>query len=369
MGEPGAVEVQGQGQATVVVFPEHYFEHTDLKLENSKSTTSIDQVGAKKLNKKANTPKEYVVELQTDLIALKYLKAAKVSGVYGAETARAVLRFQRHAARVYRMPGPADVDKAKVFTGAANGVCDHATATEVRKWIDAKFVNPVGRFKLRKLNVAGVLAKHTMRSDAADEWEAIVKLVGDAGGIVTAEANGYGDTSRPLQKKEGKKKKKGTSSFSFHHSGRAVDIDQGFVQKGRYFIQKEVIGTSTFWRIFCKTDKQDGTQGTKIEKAAFKCFSFFNEKEFDIKAGFYIDMTQMIESRNTFERIKAQSGFDDTVNVEKDARYNKTEWWHFQYTVDKQATFLDEVELAGFTEDDAIKGGWDTDAELDHPPG
>src|SRR5687767_11653781 len=89
MGEPGAVEVQGQGQATIVVFPEHYFDHTDLKLESSKSTVSIDQVGAKTLNKKANTPKEYVVELQADVIALGYLKAAKVSGVYGAETARA----------------------------------------------------------------------------------------------------------------------------------------------------------------------------------------------------------------------------------------------------------------------------------------
>lgn len=369
----GAVEVQGQGQATVVVFPEHYFDHTDLKLENSGSTVSVDQVGAKKTNKKANTPREYVVELQTDLIALKYLKEAKISGVYGAETKRAVLRFQRHAARVYRMPGPADVAANQVFTGAANGTCDHATATEIRKWIAAKFVNPVGRFALRKLNVAGAKAKHTMRSDAADEWEAIVKLVGDAGGVLTAESNGYGDTSRGLKKKTADatdakdKKKEGTSSYSFHHSGRAVDIDQGWVGKGRYVIRKDVVGTNTFWRIYCKTALQDGTQGTKIEKGEFKAYSVSGETEFDIKAAFYIDMTQLIESRGTFERIKAQKGFDDTSKP-KGVRYDKTEWWHFQYTVDKQPTFLDELELVGFTEDAVRTAGY-SDADMDHPPG
>lgn len=39
----------------------------------------------------------------------------------------------------------------------------------------------------------------------------------------------------------------------------------------------------TFWRIFCKTKEQDGSQGEKIEKGAFRCFSFFNETEIDIR--------------------------------------------------------------------------------------
>src|SRR5690606_21900206 len=117
------------------------------------------------------------------------------------------------------------------------------------------WVNPVGRFELRALTVAGATNKK-LRSDAATEWEAIVKRVGDAGGILTGESNGYGDTTRPLSKAVSANKP-GASSYSFHYSGRAVDIDQGWVGDGRYYIAKEVVGSDTFWRIYCRTEKQD----------------------------------------------------------------------------------------------------------------
>jgi hypothetical protein len=68
-----------------------------------------------------------------------------------------------------------------------------------------------------------------------------------------------------------------------------------------------------------------------------------------------------IESTHKFERIKAQAGWD--------AHYNKAEWWHFQYTLDKQPTFLDEMELIGYSETALRKAGWTTDAMLDHAPG
>ena len=46
----------------------------------------------------------------------------------------------------------------------------------------------------------------------------------------------------------------------------------------------------------------------------------------------------------------------------------KQEWWHFYYATDVQETFLDEMELVGYSADTLKKAGW-TDADLDKPPG
>jgi hypothetical protein len=72
-------------------------------------------------------------------------------------------------------------------------------------------------------------------------------------------------------------------------------------------------------------------------------------------------MTAVIESTGKFERIPAQNGWDGV--------YNKAEWWHFQYKLAKQATFLDEMELIGYTEAQLRAGGWSSDDALDHAPG
>jgi hypothetical protein len=367
----GEVDVEGKGTATVAVFPEDYSQYKDLKVANDGKTVSVDEFGAKKAGKKANCPLNYVKDLQADLMTLGYLAKGSANGVYGTETARAVLRFQRHAARVYRMPGPADVEPSKTFTGDATGICDSATAVEIKAWRKNSFVNPVGRFTLRKLDVPGAESRHKLREDAADEWETIVKSVGTKGGILTAEGNGYGDSLRGLAKTS----KSGTSSFSFHYCGRAVDIDQSFTFKGnklkvrRYYVEREDLTEGTFWRIWCKTDLQDGTQGSQIAAKTRKHVSDFSTlATSDIPEGYYLDVTSEIETSGKFKRIRAQKGFDDTT-LASDARYNKTEWWHFQFTVDVQETFLDELELIGKTEEQVKAAGWKTVEELDHKPG
>lgn len=397
--------------------PAHYWEHQNLTLSfTDKTSFSIDTVGAKKYKQTANVPLGYVSELQRDLVTLGYLlpDVSWRDGLYEGSTQRAVLRFQRHAARPYRLPGP-DAQKPDtrgpdalpspeyskyyrapaardattvvlpvripvlavespelknpspelltllngssdiVFSGPANGVCDHATAQEIRKWISRGHKVPVGRFPLRALRVNGV-AVGKLRQDAAEAWEEIVRRVELAGGTL---AGPYGDTTRVLQKTT----KSGTSRYSFHYCGRAVDINQGLAGgKGqRYYIRKEVSGQNTFWRLYCTTEKQDGSQGTKFTKGAFKWYSFWSSKEVDIPTGYYVDLTALIESTGTFERIKAQAGWENV--------YNKAEWWHFQYKADKQATFSDEMELIGYTEKQLRDAGWSTDSMLDHAPG
>jgi hypothetical protein len=346
----------------VAAFPANYFEHAALSLFfKGKKDFSIDETAAKAKKLKANAPGSYVTALQTDLATLGYLDKKQITGLFDPGTKRAVLRFQRHAARVYRMPAKADVKPADTFKGAADGICNQATAKEVQTWLAKKFVIPVGRFKTRKITVTGTNNK--LREDAADEWEKIVALVVAAGGTLDGP---YGDTLRGLARKASP----GASGYSFHYSGRAVDINQGLAggAKVRYFLQKEAVGTRTFWRILCKTEKQDGTQGTAFTKGQVKCFLPFNESEFDIPKGHYMDLTAMVESRGTFQRIAAQSGFDDK-SLAKKVRQKKLEWWHFQYIVDRQATFLDEVELIGFTEKEVKARGWKTEADLDHAPG
>ncbi|EPX62278.1 hypothetical protein D187_008465 [Cystobacter fuscus DSM 2262] len=157
--------------------------------------------------------------------------------------------------------------------------------------------------------------------------------------------------------------KSGTSRYSFHYCGRAVDINQalGGGNGQRYFIVKEASGQQMYWRIYCKTANSSGAHIKALTKGQVKYYSFFNGKDIDIPAGNYVDLTTLIESSGKFERIKAQSGW------EKD--YNKTEWWHFQYIVAKQATFLDEMELIGYSEQQLRIAGWSNDAMLDHPPG
>lgn len=341
----------------------NYWEDAALNLHfTSKDDCSLDATAAAKYKVTANVPETFVTDLQKDLVAIGYLedKDGNKDGYYGGGTKRAVGRFQRHALRPFRMLSDktrVDLADADLWKGSEDGVVNQDTAKEVRRWIDKKWVTPVGVVPLEDLTQGG-----KMRNDAKKAWDAIVKSVTDAGGILDGP---YGDTLRSLAKTG----KVGASSFSLHYSGRAVDINQGFYGK-RYFAKKEVVGSDTFWILYCKTDKQDGTQGAEFKKGDFKYFVFWNETEADIPAGHYIDMTSMIQSSGDFSRIKAQGGWNDKTAVpEKSSRYNKTEWWHFFYAKDVQKTFQDELELIGFDEKTIRAKGWKTDAELDHAPG
>lgn len=361
------VEVTGAVTATVSTFPENYFDFKALLLFNrdtkKKKDRSVDEAGAKKYKVKANAPLNYVKGLQQDLITLGYLTKGSDDGSYDGGTARAVKRFQRHAARLYRMPQP-DVTAAEAFKGSSTGECDFATAKEIRKWLGKKWVLPIGRFKLVEVEIPGV-KDGLLRSDAAEAWLAVIDTVHAAGGILTGP---YGGTTRALDKKNSTTG--GASGHSFHYCGRAVDINQGLAGGAgqRYFLVQEPNSDGDmFWRIFCKTEKQDGTQGTPFKKGDKTCWLPYNESEYKMPAGHYIDMTETITSLGTFERIKAQKGWD--THPEKKKRQKKLEWWHFQFTKDKQSTFLDEIELTGKSEKQAKAGGWKTDTDLDFKPG
>jgi hypothetical protein len=289
------------------------------------------------------------LELLPDLVTLGYLGRADMQN--HAKVTRAIKRFQRHAARPYRMPQP---DIAPTFTHAADGVCDEVTAAEIRLWVQKKWRLPIGRFQLTTLNVGTNPVR--LRQDAATAWSAIVGQATSKGATLGGQ---YGDSARAIRPTS----KAGASHYSFHYCGRAVDIAQEFTLSAshRYYVVKEAQGPATFWRIWCKTDKQDGSQGVEIKKHTKKWYDFKPATENWFPPGYYVDLTAIIESTNQFERIHAQNGWQGT--------YNKAEWWHFQYKLGKQPTFLDEMELIGVDEARLRACGWTTDAMLDHAPG
>lgn len=302
----------------------------------------------------ATKPDSAMKAVQTDLVTLGYLPKGGDDGVFGALSTRAVKRFQRHARRIWRMSAvtgkPADVAAGDVFKGVASGTPDAATLAEIRKWLDNGWKLPLGRFAIVKTGDA------RLREDVADAWTALVNKIKSLGGTI---AGPYGDTKRS----PGKSGKDGASSYSFHIVGRAIDLQQKLAGPPgqRYHVAKDLSSDArNFWRIYCKTDNQDGTQGKKYEKDAVDCWSFFAGKTYKLPAGHYLDLTAEIQKDGLFERIAAHAGWE--------THYNRAEWWHFQWVADKQETFQDECELVGIGESDLKAAGYSRD-DMDHKPG
>lgn len=277
------------------------------------------------------------------LIDFGYLPKNKKTDAIDADITRAITRFQRHAARPYRLPQ----DTPNIFHGNASGTLDVGTLKEIALWKQQGWKLPLGRFPLVKLPQGGRL-----RSDAAAAWGIIVAEVAGAGGTLEGP---YGDTTRAYDFKAGA----GASRHSFHYAGRAIDIQQALAggRNQRYYVCKDLIGGHTYWRIWCKVDAGKGSPVKAKEKDFYE---FFSRKEVPMPAGNYIDLTALIEKGGQFERIRAQVGWESSAK--------KQEWWHFQYGVDKQATIQDEMELIGISEAQLRLAGW-LERDLDHAPG
>lgn len=180
------------------------------------------------------------------LSAFNYVKPRKSFVQIDADVKRAVIRFQRHAARSYRLPQ----DTADVFHGIVTGLLDADTMAEIKKWELNGWKLPLGRFPPVRLNED---PKARLRSDAAAAWSAIVTKVAAAGGTLQGP---YGDTTRAYDFKAGS----GASRHSFHYAGRAVDISQPLAggRNQRYYVAKDPQGANMYWRIWCKVDANKG---------------------------------------------------------------------------------------------------------------
>jgi hypothetical protein len=307
------------------------------------------------LSPRLNDPLTMPLEaLQRALIFLGYLEAGNDHGEWDSASARALVRFKRHAARTYRMQAASgnadDVPAAARFQGPLDATLDEPTLMEVKQWIERGWKLPLGRFKLEQFRYG------CLREDVLRDWQGLSQKVQAIGGTL---APPYGDTWRPL----GRHKKEGASRLSFHFAGRAIDLNQRFSQGGRrqrYFLAQDPQRGRMFWRLFCRTVKQDGSQGKRLVAGAVQCFQPVWNKPYAIPGGYYLDLTEMIAQEGNFERIPARWDWEEN--------YMSTEWWHWQYSRAKQRTFLDECELVGISEARLLAAGYSIE-ELDRRPG
>jgi len=287
------------------------------------------------------------MSLTADLTALGYL-------VHGGNEAHAIRRFQRRALTDTRKArGGGGLCVVPTYRGAVTGRADAATLAEIEVWKQWGYVAPLGIYSLGSVTGGG-----TLRDDVASAWNNLITKVAGLGGTI---AGPYGDTKRPLMQAT----KVGASKYSFHAAGRAIDLNQslGNHRGQRYWVAQEQGSGATYWRIYCKTQDQSGGQGNQIARHTVQAYRFGDGVLYWIPEGYYIDLTAEIERSGQFERIHAQTGWGPAGSA-----YNKSEWWHFQWRPDKQATFQDEVELIGVTERQLRDAGY-TDADLDHAPG
>jgi len=301
--------------------------------------------------------------LQHALRHLRYLPETHDSGVLDEVTERALIRFKRHARRPYRVVAatgqPDDVPPHACFSGACDPEIGEETVRELMHWLGRGWTLPLGRFRLVSLagddpRAPASLRYTLLREDVASAWRVVMGEVTARGGTV---AGPYGDTWRPL----GYHRKDGASRRSFHITGRAIDLNQRLANGPgqRYFLVPEIVRDRQFFRIYCRTLRQDGSQGSLFEAGRYGCWQFFSTTPTPIPRGYYLDLTALLAAHR-FDRVPAQEGWE--------SNYLRTEWWHYHYSAHKQETFLDECELVGVSEGDLLRAGY-TVEEIDRRPG
>jgi TolB protein len=133
-----------------------------------------------------------------------------------------------------------------------------------------------------------------------------------------------GNTWRPMNHVP----RDGQSRRSYHVAGRAVDINQEPFQSAdnSTVIVREDIGGVTYWRVFIKAKKQDGSMGEPLREAPWllQVGTSDGGKPMDkIPPGYYVDFTTLAQDYG-WERVRAIYNWR--------SYYPDVEWWHFQKT-------------------------------------
>ncbi len=138
-----------------------------------------------------------------------------------------------------------------------------------------------------------------------------------------------GDSSRPMNYTP----RPGQGRISWHVCGRAVDVDQSYLRRGLIELVREDIGGTTYWRVFIKAKKQDGSMGEPLRVAPWDLSVRGENSEVTaeggklkdkVPPGYYVDFTT-IAADYGWERRNALSNWRTS--------YYDVEWWHFQKTV------------------------------------
>lgn len=128
--------------------------------------------------------------------------------------------------------------------------------------------------------------------------------------------------------------------FSWHKTGRAIDLRLELLDaEGEQQLElvREDIGSETYWRMYIRCFKQDGSQGEPLKVAPWR-YWWQIDPDLDpegyeqggrpkpIPGGYYVDFTELAK-RFGWERIAAYT----TEDYHWHQHTLRTEYWHYQY--------------------------------------
>jgi TolB protein len=129
--------------------------------------------------------------------------------------------------------------------------------------------------------------------------------------------------------------------LSWHKAGRALDLPLEYKIDGvdQMLVTRQDLGGNTYWRMYLRTAKQDGTQGEPLKENPWRYWWHIvpaeepeayeaGGKRLPIPAGYYVDVTALAK-RHGWERIAS-------YQIEGDYHWyvdsNGTEYWHYERT-------------------------------------
>jgi TolB protein len=124
----------------------------------------------------------------------------------------------------------------------------------------------------------------------------------------------------------------GQSPYSWHKAGRAFDLNQGLYEREDQLIElvREDIGLFTYWRVYLRAARQDGSLGEPLHQAPWDLKARLadglaaregGESLTEVPLGYYVDFTQLALDYG-WERVPANSRWrDEWVDIN---------WWQFQ---------------------------------------
>jgi TolB protein len=129
--------------------------------------------------------------------------------------------------------------------------------------------------------------------------------------------------------------------LSWHKAGRALDLALEYKVEGRdQLLQvREDRGANTYWRLYLRTVRQDGSQGEPLKEQPWLYWWHIvpaeepeaydaGGKRLPIPEGYYVDLTALAK-RHGWERIAAYA-IEDDYHWSSDS--NGTEYWHYERT-------------------------------------
>jgi peptidoglycan hydrolase-like protein with peptidoglycan-binding domain len=261
---------------------------------------------------------------------------SSLNGTYGNSTRSGVTEFQQilNANTNY----PQDLPPRR-SDGLVDGITVLAMAAAYRNQSRRRSAGDPQKVLIKILDSQN--QQKIFREDAGWNFHQFIEEVECNGGIIDLASGGYValDATRPLRQ--------GTSLTSLHNTGRAGDHNTNAgmqnPQNDRYVIVRDGNNDPPRWIVWCRCDRQDGSQGQNQQLNGWR-WAHGNGGSTRAANGFFVNITNIAQNHG-IDRISARGTWANS--------YMATEWWHFQYEQGLQnSSWGQEMNVIGYTNND-----------------